>query len=105
VNDTDRIRKYLERYGTLSPLEFDGSMPVADGGKPIKRVAARIKELRDQGLVIRTSRRRGMAFYELVRNLQGGVLLTREAEGGVLFRPGFDELVPPRNAILGEEAA
>ena len=98
MSDTDRIARHLERFGTLSPLEFDGSRPVVDGGKPVKRVAARIKELRDRGWTIETGRRNGMGFYELVRSEPVG-------QAGALFAPSFDELVPPRNAIMDEEAA
>jgi hypothetical protein len=102
MSDTDRIERHLQRYGTLSPIEFDGSMPVADSGKPIKRVAARIKELRDRGMEIRTTRVRGMGFYELVRPVEA---VEPVEQAAVLFAPGFDELVPPRNAIMDEDAA
>jgi len=65
MNDRDRIARHLVRYGSLSPLEFDGSRAVIDGGKPIKRVAARVKELRDLGWPILTQRKNGMGFYVL----------------------------------------
>ena len=65
MTDRDRVLRHLQKYGSLSPLEFDGSRPVVDGGKPIKRVAARVKELRDMGFPILTQRKNGMGFYVL----------------------------------------
>ena len=63
---TDRLRilAALEQ-GTVSPVDF-AAPNVIDGGKPVMRVAARVKELRDAGYTIRSSRAaNGIALYTL----------------------------------------
>jgi hypothetical protein len=47
---TERVLRLLERRGPHGVTAVDFQLPdIADGGKPILRVAARILELRDQG--------------------------------------------------------
>lgn len=61
----ERVLARLEANGTVSQDDF--LLPrVVDGGKPILRVAPRIKELRDDGVRIDTRRRpNGTALYVL----------------------------------------
>jgi hypothetical protein len=51
MTQTQRVLKALERAGPqgISASHFDGSLPVVDGGRQIKRLAARIAELRGDG--------------------------------------------------------
>lgn len=63
----ERIARHLVKHGEVRECEFDGSGgPVIDSGRPIRRVAPRIKELRDEGWEIRTVMDQGMARYVLV---------------------------------------
>lgn len=65
MTDKDRVLKALQ-YGVVSPLFFSQT-PTLDGGKPILRVAARVKELRIEGYEISTERAsNGTARYRLV---------------------------------------
>lgn len=66
MTDAARILRYLKAGHDVCALEWDGSRPVADSGKPVKRVAARIQDLRDQGWTIDTvGKRNRMAVYRL----------------------------------------
>jgi hypothetical protein len=51
MSQTKRVLKALENAGPrgVSASDFDGSQPVVDGGRQIKRLAARIGELRADG--------------------------------------------------------
>jgi hypothetical protein len=51
MSQTKRVLKALETAGPngISASDFDGSRPVIDGGRQIKRLAARIGELRADG--------------------------------------------------------
>ena len=51
MSQTQRVLKALENAGPrgISASDFDGSQPVVDGGRQIKRLAARIGELRADG--------------------------------------------------------
>lgn len=68
---TDRVLALLRTRGTagISPLDFDPSpgSTVADGGSRITRVAARVRDLRDQGhtIVKVGDTREGFARYVL----------------------------------------
>ena len=69
---TQRILAALRAAGPrgITQLDFD-TQPV-DGGKPIRRVASRITELRDAGHLIDSSGRRfKMAVYVLVEDAEG----------------------------------
>ncbi len=64
VTDKERIRNWLLLNGSTTPLDWQGPRTV-DGGKPILRVAARIAELRAEGMPIETKARRPVALYVL----------------------------------------
>lgn len=70
MTDKERVLRRLRAGHDVSPLDFDAtSDAVVDGGKPIKRVAARINELRDDGHRIDTvGRRNRCALYRLIRD-------------------------------------
>jgi hypothetical protein len=66
LTQRERVLRLLQHkpHG-VSPYDF--TPPTADGGKPIMRVAARILELRDEGLDIETrTSPNGAALYVLV---------------------------------------
>lgn len=68
MSQTKRIRHALERAGRrgISPTDFT-SYPAIDGGPPILRLAARILDLRREGLSIEASKDpSGTARYVLV---------------------------------------
>ena len=63
----DRVAKMLRAAGRrgLTQLDLDG--PTPDGGKPIRRLASRINDLRARGYEIdSTGRRNRMAVYRLI---------------------------------------
>ena len=101
MSDTSRIAHHLRSVGEVSPLDFDGGRPIVDGGKPIKRVAARVKELRDEGWKIVTDQRDGMALYVLVSEPgQDPNPASPERE-----RANFDQTIPPFDVVAQWEAA
>jgi hypothetical protein len=52
LTDKDRILRLARARGDQGFTAVDMQLPhVADGGKPILRVAARVKDLRDEGFV------------------------------------------------------
>lgn len=63
VTDKERIRRRLLENGSTTPVEWQA--PAIDGGKPILRVAARIMDLRADGMDIKTAARRPVALYVL----------------------------------------
>lgn len=68
MTQTDRVLAALSRAGArgITAVDFI-RFPTIDGGPPILRVAARIKELRDQGFEIETDGERdSCAVYKLV---------------------------------------
>jgi hypothetical protein len=72
VSQTSRILAAL-RNGPVSPISF-AAPNVIDGGPPIMRVAARIKDLRDAGHLIRqhTATDNRTAIYTLTREVEFG---------------------------------
>lgn len=53
MTQTDRVLAALHDAGPTGVTQVDFSLPhVVDGGAPITRLAARIKDLRDQGFRI-----------------------------------------------------
>ena len=72
MTDKERVLRRLRAGHDVSPLDFDATTDaVVDGGKPIKRVAARINELRDEGHQIDTvGRRNRCALYRLIRDAE-----------------------------------
>ncbi len=71
--------------------DFDRAGETADGGKPIRRLAARVDELRRQGHWFNTRKRRDKTVdYILVRDAAAVALTLREAsqpEPQRLFEP------------------
>ena len=61
--DKERVRQRLLDNGTTTPLEW--LPPTIDGGKPILRLAPRIKDLRNEGVPISTVETRPVAVYQL----------------------------------------
>lgn len=63
----DRVLRALHSAGPRGITAVDFQLPtVIDGGAPILRLAARIKDLRDEGHAITvTGERHGCAVYEL----------------------------------------
>lgn len=71
MTDLDRIRRHLLAGNTVCVLDWDGSREVVDGGKPIKRVAARIRDLREEGLrIVNGPLRNKCATYTLAAHAQ-----------------------------------
>ncbi len=92
-----RIAARLRSHGSAAPYEFDGSEAVVDGGEAIKRMAPRIKELRDHGWRIRTDFRRGQGFYVLVAE-PGMPAVPRPA--GESDEERFDRTIPPVDSVI-----
>lgn len=67
MTQTARVLAALTRAGDDGISAVDFAAPnVCDGGKPIMRVAARVKDLRDEGFRIETDgERNGCAVYKL----------------------------------------
>ena len=100
MTDTERIAAVLRKRGEVSPLDFDGSRPPIDGTmKPIKRMAARVKELRDEGWIIRTDTRDGMALYVLVQ--EPGKARVADPRGET-DDERFQRTIPPVTDIIAE---
>lgn len=73
MTQRDRVLAALRHAGPSGITQVDFLGPqVCDHGKPITRVAARVNELRDQGLTITSSgTRHGCAVYVLKETPQG----------------------------------
>jgi hypothetical protein len=97
----ERVLELARKRGTygIHPTDFDAGR-VVDGGKPIRRLAARIDELRDQGHWFDTRRHRDRTVtYVLVRDAAAvELVLSRagEPEPERLFEP---PPAPPLNAL------
>lgn len=65
MTDKQRVHRLLIARGDLGVSPVDFQSPTIDGGKPIMRVAARIKELRDDGEPITTELVNRVALYRL----------------------------------------
>lgn len=66
MTGTERVLEAMRQRGStgITTLDFDG--PTIDGGAPIRRLAARIEELRKRGHIIdSTQRRHKLAVYVL----------------------------------------
>lgn len=107
----DRVLLHLVRAGSRGVhqgewLQHGG----ADGLGRITRLAARIDELREIGMDIRTEGLRdGFGVYRYYPARVEPAPPQQEAPAppaAALFELAFDDVCPPpRNAILGEEAA
>lgn len=69
MTQTNRVLAALYRAGRAGITQVDFALPnVIDGGAPITRVAARIKDLRDTGVRIEViGTRHSCAVYALVQ--------------------------------------
>lgn len=98
ATQTARIRRWLEAHGELRGHEW-ASSPAPDGGAPILRYGARVKELRSQGMRIVTVEQRPSALYRLevssgspTTGCDGPVVPAAGAAGA-----GFGEPAAPEN--------
>jgi hypothetical protein len=99
MTDRDRILLRMYRIGSVSPIDF-AAPDVCDDGKPIMRVAARIKDLRDRGYTIRSSRAaNGTAIYRMESQ--------PENHGNAASSAGTPEMAAPSVAMTAvqQEAA
>lgn len=73
MSQNDRVLAAL-RNGPVSPISF-AAPNVIDGGPPVMRVAARIKDLRDAGHLIRqhTAKDNRTAIYTLTREAEQSI--------------------------------
>lgn len=72
MTQRDRVLRLLkQRAGEgITQADFDG--PTADGGPPVRRLAARVEELRKAGHVITSSKDSSkFARYSLVKRVDG----------------------------------
>jgi hypothetical protein len=107
MSQRDRVLAALYRRGRHGLTQIDFDLPdVIDGGAPIKRVAARVEELRDQGFRITSGERRNKCTVYRVEGvtsdagtLEEPVPATDTDGAPTLFAPQ-----KPRNAIFDEAA-
>jgi len=68
VTQSERVLRALQTAGSRGVTQVDFSLPdVVDGGPPITRLAARVKDLRGQGhTIIAAGLRQSCRVYELV---------------------------------------
>lgn len=72
MSDIDRLRAHMDGGAEVCPTDWNG-FHTPDGGKPILRVAARIKDLKDEGYPVqRTGTRNACAVYRKVTAEVGG---------------------------------
>jgi len=93
MTDRDRIRRHLEAGHTVCVLDWDGSADsTPDGAKPIKRVAARIEELRAEGLrIVNGPKRNRCATYLLKRGRPVGVRIIVGEEAFARLCAAYDQ--------------
>lgn len=68
MTQTERVLRALQAAGDRGVTQVDFSLPdVVDGGPPITRVAARIKDLREHGhMIVGAGIRQSCRVYQLV---------------------------------------
>lgn len=68
MTQSERVLRALQTAGSRGVTQVDFSLPdVVDGGPPITRVAARVKDLREQGhMIIGAGLRQSCRVYLLV---------------------------------------
>lgn len=129
MSQKNRVLASLHKHRKHGISQIDFDLPdVIDGGAPIKRVAARIEELRDEGFAIRSGERRQKCIvYRLVPEAnaptaidpstrragaegsgvtQQAASATKKADASPVSRPAPKTLfdTAPANAILGDAA-
>lgn len=82
MTQLERVKRQLHVSGSegITPVDFMAPN-VIDGGAPILRLAARIKELREQGYVILSYRQPDSTFRYILAVYVGGSEEPREAQG------------------------
>lgn len=103
----ERVARHLRKHGQVSEADFDGTNNgyVADGGKPIHRVPARVRELRADGWRSRTDMVGGRALYVLIS--EPGMPAVAEPKG-MSNAERFERDIPPVDDVIAswaEEAA
>lgn len=114
MSQCSRILAALEN-GPVSPIDF-AAPDVIDGGAPIMRVAARIQDLRDQGLEIATATAaNGTAIYTITQGTDQGSSTAAESASSSVASPNRAALVsaptndsggappPPESALFEVE--
>jgi len=68
VTQSERVLRALQRAGDRGVTQVDFALPdVIDGGPPITRVAARVKDLREHGhMIVAAGTRQQCRVYALV---------------------------------------
>lgn len=103
MTDRDRIRRHLLAGNTVCVLDWDGSREVVDGGKPVKRVAARIRDLREEGLrIVKGPLRNKCATYTLADRRPVGLIIEVTNVDTV---EGCERIMRALENSLGAEAA
>lgn len=107
MTQAERVLAALYKRGRHGLTQIDFDLPdIIDGGPPIKRVAARVEELRNQGFRIASGERRQKCVVYRVEGVVPGVVRPVKPEP-VSDESGaptlFDE--QPRSAIFDEEVA
>lgn len=99
MKQTDRVLALLQRRGAQGITPIDFLLPgVADGGKPITRLAARIKDLRDAGHRIDSGVAGGVAVYRLASAASSGPEAQQSAHTPAAAPTGVSPHIAPRPA-------
>lgn len=113
MTDKQRILARLE-LGPVSPVDF-AAPNVCDGGKPVMRVAARVKDLRDEGYNIPPAARaeNGTAIYILVKDVDEASMITAgepassasSTSAGVIGAPAEPQRAVPGHAATASRSS
>jgi hypothetical protein len=98
LTQRERVLRALQRVGSHGLTQVDFDLPaVIDGGAPIKRVAARVEELRRDGcrIDVLPARRNRCVVYVLAAPAHQPIEPAKPDPAVSLFGPG------PRSAIFG----
>lgn len=102
MTQTERVLRALQQAGDRGVTQVDFALPdVVDGGPPITRVAARVKDLRVQGhVIVGAGTRQSCRVYELVPQTDLQAADTAPDADAGLFAPAEPE--GPRCAIYDD---
>lgn len=99
MSDKTRLRAHMDAGGEVCPTDWNGFHAI-DGGKPILRVAARIKDLKDDGYPVeRVGTRSKCAVY--AKTGVSGAASTPHPIPGAIPKP---EAAPETSALLNPTA-
>lgn len=89
LSQKDRVLRLLRQRGNrgITAVDFLGPY-VADGGKPITRVAARVQDLRDAGYDVQTVGKRNQCAVYVLMDPPPRPVREREQTVESLFDPG-----------------